>query len=176
MAGARMPIYAKVLLWFLLNLLLLAALGYGFMRLQFRVSLDWMLAGPTGERIEQIANTLSDVLSRKPESEWPEVLQRYDREKGLRFALFNSEGRQILGQAVEVPREMRFKLIDKRVPVEMAASRPRPQASPLPRPTDNNPVPPKPRFIFRSDNPTRYWAGIPVSFTTKAGSASRSPS
>lgn len=155
-----MPIYAKVLLWFLLNLLLLAALGYGFMRLQFRLSLDWMLAGPTGERIEQIANTLSDELGRRPESDWPAVIQRHNEQKGLTFALFSSDGRQLLGRPLEVPRQMRFKLIDKRVPIEMAASQPHPQASALPRPTDENPVPPKPRFIFRSDNPTRYWAGI----------------
>lgn len=155
-----MPIYAKVLLWFLVNLMLLAALGYGFMRLQFRLSLDWMLAGPTGERIEHVANILSDELRGKPEDDWPAVLQRYDHEKGVTFTLFSSDGRQILGERVEVPREMRVKLIDKRAPVQASPSQRRPKASPPQRPSDGDAAPPKPRFIFRSENPTRYWAGI----------------
>ena len=41
----RFPLYAKILLWFFLNLVLLAAGVYLFARVQFRLGLDSLLAG-----------------------------------------------------------------------------------------------------------------------------------
>ena len=61
MARIRLPLYGKVLFWFLVNLLLLAVLGILFLRLEFRLSLDWMLAGPGGDRIEHLAQPLPQV-------------------------------------------------------------------------------------------------------------------
>lgn len=158
MTGFRLPLYAKMLLCFLVNLLLLTALGYGFMRMQFRVGLDWMLAGPTGERLDELANSLSRELKKMPESEWPQVLNRYDVEHGITFALFSSKGEQILGKKVVVPREVSGKLIDKRSPEDPPPPKPNEKVR-RPPPTDDR-MPPKPRFILRSENPTRYWAGI----------------
>jgi len=159
MIRLRMPLYAKVLLWFLINLLLLAALAYGFMRLQFKLSLDWMLAGPTGERIEQISNALTDELARTPEDEWPSVLERHDTSRGIQFTLFGSDGRQLLGKAVDVPKDVRLKLIDRRVPVESSEQQRRVLGGQS-RQRKDDPTPPKPRFILGTANPSRYWAGI----------------
>ena len=40
----RLPLYGKVLFWFFVNLALVAALSYGFARMQFRVGMEWLLA------------------------------------------------------------------------------------------------------------------------------------
>ena len=62
MAGLKLPLYGKILLWFLVNLFVLAGLGVWFMAAQFRLGLDWMLAGPGGERLEQLGATLTADL------------------------------------------------------------------------------------------------------------------
>lgn len=168
MARLRLPLYAKMLLWFLMNLLLLLLLGYGFMRMQFRLGLDWMLAGPTGARIEQLGNTLRDTLELRPEGEWSDILKQYNAAQGITFTLFSSDGRQLVGDSVEVPKEVRARLVDKRSPIEAnrpPAPRPPPPASGAPPP----PPPPKPRFMLRSDHPTRYWAGVHLDLFYREG-------
>ena len=41
----RFPLYGKVLFWFFVNLALVAVLGGVFVGMQFRLGLDWLLAG-----------------------------------------------------------------------------------------------------------------------------------
>jgi len=53
----KLPLYGKILLWFLVNMVVLAASGLRFMGAQFRLGLDWMLAGPGGDRLETRATT-----------------------------------------------------------------------------------------------------------------------
>lgn len=54
MSRLKLPLYSKILLWFLVNLLVLALLGLGFLRAQFKLGLDWMLSGEPGDRIAAI--------------------------------------------------------------------------------------------------------------------------
>lgn len=153
----RWPIYLKMLLLFSVNLLLLVGLVYGFMREQFRLQLDWMLAGPSGERIERLAETLSDELGRNPQEEWAAVLRRYGKAHGITFALFGSDGRSLVGESDKIPREVLIKLIDKRSPT--GKLRP-PHPPRLEARVETLPNQPKPRFMLRGGDPARYWAGI----------------
>lgn len=114
MARIRLPLYGKVLFWFLANLLLLAVLGILFLRMEFSLSLDWMLAGPGGDRIEHLAEDLTEACRATPEDQWAAVLDRYSASTGLALALYGNDGRQVLGSVSEVPPEIRIKLIDKR--------------------------------------------------------------
>lgn len=157
----RRSLYAKVLLWFLVNLALLALLGWFFINNQFRVGLDWMLAGPTGERIEQLVNDVSEDLRQQPQPHWGSLLREYGERHGVDFALFSSDGKQRLGEPLDVPPEVRVKLIDRRAP----NAQPPPQVrsgSRVDRPRDGDAPPPKPRFILRSEHPALYWAGMHV--------------
>ncbi|MEZ5433853.1 MAG: hypothetical protein R3F31_22345 [Verrucomicrobiales bacterium] len=103
MARIRLPLYGKVLFWFLVNLLLLAVLGILFLRLEFRLSLDWMLAGPGGDRIEHLAEDLTEECRATPEDQWAAILERYSAATGLTLALYGNDGRQVLGSVSEVP-------------------------------------------------------------------------
>lgn len=173
MARFRSSLYVKVLLWFLVNLLLLAVLGWIFISNQFRVGLDWMLAGPTGARIEQLANEVSADLRMTTQDQWPNVLKKHGEEHGLAFALFRSDGRQLMGEPLEVPQDIRIKLIDRRAPSDLPPPpSPRAQAAKLDRARDDAPPapPPKPRFIMRSEQPTLYWAGIHIDVMYREGS------
>ena len=59
--GVRFPISAKILLWFLLNLGFLVAAAWIFARVQLRLGLDSLLAGPVSERLQ----TMGELLTRQ---------------------------------------------------------------------------------------------------------------
>ena len=159
------PIYCKVLGWLAVNVLVLALLLIGFLRLQFEMSLDWMLAGPAGDRIEALSTELTRKLSALPEGDWPAILRGYDDAHGVKLALFSSDGKQVLGDPLIVPPDLLPKLSDRRMPGE----------TPPPRPSDRRPPPglgpprqrppgglPKPRFMQRAGDPAKYWAIIHI--------------
>lgn len=171
MTRLRMSLYGKVLFWFLVNLLLLALLGYAFMRMQFRLSLDWMLAGPGGERIEQLADTLNSELAVTIEPEWGGVLARHQAGIGATLALFGNDGIQRLGQPLKAPQEVSTRLLSRRVADTMLPP-PRPGMKLTPRDLkERESAPHKPRFMMRTDNPTRYWAAIDLSLAYGEGEA-----
>lgn len=162
-----LPIYGKVLSWLVVNVLVLVLLVVGFLRLQFHLSLDWMLVGHAGERISMIGDQLTDELAALPEKDWPQVLKRYEMRHGVDFALFDRNGLQVMGAPLTVPIDLAPKLTDKRPMGERPPAR-RPPAKRVPpelsdsaknRPAD---APPKPRFMQRTGDPVRYWAGIHV--------------
>ncbi|MDB6074075.1 MAG: hypothetical protein JWO89_1715 [Verrucomicrobiaceae bacterium] len=156
MKRGGIPIYGKVLAWLAVNVLVLALLFFGFLRMQFRMSLDWMLAGPGGDRISLIADMVTRELSALEESEWPKKLRGYEQAYGVTVALFGSDGRQLMGTPLQVPRELVPKLSDKRGLGDRPPPR-RPGEGPMNRPPD---APPKPRFMQRAGDPARYWAVI----------------
>lgn len=165
MSRLRLPLYLKILLWFGVNLLLLAFLVFGFLSMQFRMSLDWMLSGEAGERVSAIGDSLTDELSQLPEQQWPEVLQRHGAQYAVTFALFSSNGTQIMGTQVQVPPEVLPKLIDKRGPNDRPPPRRPPPGVTRKRPSD---APPKPRFMLRAGDPAHYWAGVHLDLTQQS--------
>lgn len=180
MARLRFSLYGKILIWFVVNLAVLALLGLGFMRVQFKLGLDWILEGPGGARIEQLADTLTSVLRNTPEAEWSGVLAQHGASQGLTLALFGSDGEQKLGPVLDVPKELRPRLVDKRSAVD-AAPPPRPRQPRMDRserqrdaPQSPPPGQPrKPRFMVRTMDPTRYWAGIHLTLAYGTGEARR---
>lgn len=165
MSRLRLPLYVKILLWFGVNLLLLALLVFGFLSMQFRMSLDWMLSGEAGERVAAIGDSITDELSQLPEQEWPAALLRHGAAYDVTFALFSSSGAQIMGAHVQVPAEVLPKLIDKRGPNDRPPPRRPPHPTGKKRPSD---APPKPRFMLRAGDPAHYWAGIHLDLTQQS--------
>jgi len=165
MSRLRLPLYVKILLWFGVNLLLLALLVFGFLSMQFRMSLDWMLSGEAGERVSAIGDSLTDELSQLPEQQWQEALLRHGAQYNVTFALFSSNGTQIMGTQVQVPQEVLPKLIDKRGPNDRPPPRRPPSGVARKRPTD---APPKPRFMLRAGDPAHYWAGVHLDLTQQS--------
>ena len=163
MPRVHLPLHLKILLWFGVNLAVLAILFFAFLSMQFRMSLDWMLSGEAGERVAAIGDTITDELSQQPEQTWPELLQKHGEQYGVTFALFTSSGRQMMGSPLQVPAEVLPKLIDRRSPNDRPPPLKRPPTgTPRKRPAD---APPKPRFMLRSGEPARYWAGIHLDLT-----------
>ena len=162
------PIYVKVLAWLGINVLLLTLLVIGFLRLQFHMSLDWMLFGPAGEGISMIGEQITAELSYLDEKEWPSALEQYDHQYGVSFALFNNHGSHVVGSVLQAPKDLMPKLTDKRSARERESQTRHLSPSKARRDQDQNrpsDAPPKPRFMQRTGNPARYWAGIHLNLT-----------
>ncbi|HEY6170508.1 MAG TPA: ATP-binding protein [Verrucomicrobiae bacterium] len=110
----RFPLYAKILLWFFLNLVLLAAGVYLFARVQFRLGLDSLLAGRAGERVQAVADVMVAELRDTPRADWNPVLERFSDAYRLRFYLFRADGAQVAGEPVILPAEVGERVRDNR--------------------------------------------------------------
>ncbi len=163
----RFPLYGKVLFWFFVNLTLVAVLAFGFVWMQFRVGMEWLLAGPAEQRIEAMSEVITADLRERPVERWGEVLERYRAAHGVNFAIFRNDARQIAGPAIEPPAAVGEKLRDRRGPPNQRASRPREGASGARRAAGPPPGPPPARlaFFLRAGEPAKYWAGIHVGLT-----------
>jgi two-component system, OmpR family, sensor histidine kinase CpxA len=171
----RFPLFAKILLWFFLNLLLLGAVFYGFFRMQFRVGLDSLLAGQAGERVDAISRVLRDELREKPRSEWTPVLKRFSTGYGVRLSVFRFDGTQVAGEPTPLPPEVMQRLKDFR-PRQPLGRPQRPMLDDEPPPPvgfDDPPPPgtprvepaqprPHPKFMVHTSQPSRYWVGTPL--------------
>lgn len=89
---ARFPLMAKVLLWLLLHLGVLAAVFFLFVAWQLRLGLDSLLSGTAGERLKNVGEEISSDLRQAPRREWPEILKKHEAALGVQAFLELSPG------------------------------------------------------------------------------------
>jgi two-component system sensor histidine kinase CpxA len=160
----RFPLYAKILSWFLLNLLFLGAIFYAFIRVQFHIGLDSLLLGRTGDRIQAVGDIIATELGNAPVNQWDDVLQRFSSAYKVTLLLFRPDGSQAAGQRIQLPPEVTPRVGDRRGgPPDFGGRGPRGGRG-MSRPPDfPSPVPPSaPRFTVRTEDPTRYWVGVRI--------------
>jgi len=82
----RSSLYAKMLLWLVLNLLLIVGL---FLALPGRSGMGWnvLLSEPVRDRLLTVGERVGRDLSLTPEAGWDQVLASYAAEYGVSFAL-----------------------------------------------------------------------------------------
>ncbi len=148
----RFPLYAKILLWFFLNLVLLAAVFYLLFRAQFRFGLDWLLS----DRIETADEIISAELGGEAQSQWNSTLERFAAgyHNKVRFLAFGGDGRLLAGEPMTVPPVVREQLDRRRGPPPDRM----PDENPAPR-RDPPPLLPQgpPRRFIHTSNPSLYW-------------------
>ncbi len=106
----RFPLYAKILAWFFLNLLLLVVIFYLFLRAQVHLGLDSLLSGPAGDHLQSVTQLISSELV-GPKTEWNDVLKRFNSVYPAQFYLFRiADGVQVGGDPVELPADVSSKL------------------------------------------------------------------
>ncbi len=171
----RFPLYAKILSWFFLNLLVLGLVFYVFISLQFRLGLDSLLLGPAGNRIEAVSNVLATDLAQTSRTNWTPVLERFSGAYHVTFHLFRLDGTQLAGPAVELPEEVRQKFFLRRGPPEMLLRGGRPPRGPMNPgregefPPLGAPPTPHPKFMLHTHNPSRYWVGVRMPLPDREG-------
>ena len=104
----------KILAWFFVNLALLGGVLFLFLRVQFHVGINSLLAGSTSDRLEAIARPLAAELRQRPSQDWDTALDRAVsswRAKGLRAAIFRDNGRPAAGDFRTIPPEVLSALV-----------------------------------------------------------------
>jgi two-component system sensor histidine kinase CpxA len=112
----RFPLYAKILLWFFLNLLLLAAAALPLFRGQFHHGFDWMLAMGAEERLQSVADLVLSDMRERPRAEWNSVLNRFESAYQVQFLAYRLDGGQIAGTPTELPEPVLARLKETRPP------------------------------------------------------------
>lgn len=145
----RLSLFAKIMLWFFLNLAIIGGVLFALFNLQFRLEPNSPLLAGAGDRIENIARAITDEIRDQSLEEREAVLQRYSETYRLEFSLYTSAGEKVAGRAPLVPPSI----------LELIKHRP-PEA----RPGDDGPPPrrPFPVSTMKTSNPTQYWAMVRV--------------
>jgi two-component system, OmpR family, sensor histidine kinase CpxA len=155
----RIPLLPKILAWFFLNLLVLGAVFYVVLKVQFRFGLDALLAGRVGERIQAASDVIAGELKSKPLADWDEVLKNVGKAYKVHFFVFRQDGTQIAGQSVSLPAAVSARIAERRGMGEGMGRGPPPGRGPR-WAREEQAGKPQPRFILRTENPGRYWVGV----------------
>ena len=170
----RLPLYTKILLWFFLNLLVLAGAALMALSFQFRLGPELLVSGAAGQRVQALGAVIRDELGSSPRPEWDRILRRFGSGYNVHFALFRNDGSQVAGENITLPREVSQRITEGRglprrgppgrddgPPRENPDFRPPPGPEGRERPPGGNPI----RFVARAGEPTRYWIGIAMPIT-----------
>ena len=174
----KFPLYAKILVWFFLNVVILCLIFLVLAQVQFKLGLDSLVNGPAGERIQTVIRDLTLDVWLSPQSDWKEILRAQGEQYHVDFYLFRPDGErveQLAGAPVELPPEVRVRILEHRGPppggprgIEQP---PRPEGQPGfegqpdfgPPPREGQPPArrnPPPKTMLHAAG--RYWVIVPL--------------
>lgn len=143
----------KLLGWFFLNLALLGAALFVFLRMEFGLELDSLLGGTTGNRLQTIAQTLAAELRQRPTSAWGDALARVVgprvHDGRVHTAIVDDHANVIAGSLPPLPANVRRALVRPAPPAEKGRQN---LSNAHPGNFDE--------FLVTSDDPRLYWAGV----------------
>lgn len=147
----RIPLYAKVLGWFLLNVAVLAFALWLFFRAQFPGAIDALLLGPAAPRLDSVGRLLAAEMVSRPSSEWPALLSQVGDTYGVKLFVV-TRGEWMPAPSEPLPEEVK----------SMIQEPPPPRGFPLGGPAF--PLPPPPprdgpgRSLVRAGD--SYWIAV----------------
>ncbi|MDB6064700.1 MAG: Integral rane sensor signal transduction histidine kinase [Pedosphaera sp.] len=178
----RFPLYAKILIWFFLNVIFLCVAFFVVARVQFKFGLDSLVAGPAGDQIQRVTQLLTSELRDRPRTEWSNVLKRFSETYKVEFLLYRNDGEQLAGNPTSLPTEVHARLMPRRgmglglPPQRRGNQGPPPEfgeppgpdgppggglpGSPEGRPPGQPDVQPM-RSMLHTSGPNRYWVLVP---------------
>ncbi|MGH8047690.1 MAG: HAMP domain-containing sensor histidine kinase [Chthoniobacterales bacterium] len=172
----RAPLYAKILGWFLLNLLLLAIGAVIFLRTQFDFDLNGLLSGRAGSQVDAVSHLIEAEIGRNQPSSWDGVLLRYSEAYNVNFTVCRPDGVPIAGITNPLPPAVEERFSRTRQPPFPNGGEPPFPRGDRPDPADGRPVPapppPPPRFeraIVHTRDPSAYWAVAPITLPGRDG-------
>lgn len=178
----RLPLPAKILLWFFLNVVLLAAVCVILFNAQFHFNLDWLLAGGARVNVDKLRDSVVYELENTAPDDWGGVLEHQSAVNKVRLSLYDEEGNHLFGPVTDLPQEVASRLVPPPRPSpgqnpggppssaspegQSATSAPPTAAQPpgATAPRSSPPGPPRRPFwwrgrmdLIRTTGPTHYW-------------------
>jgi two-component system sensor histidine kinase CpxA len=132
--SARFPLYAKILSWFFLNLLVLITVFLLLVNAQFRFDLGWVFTTAARQRVDAMRDLIVGELNTTRPDEWDRVIESFSDAYNVRLALLDENGDRLIGTVDPLATEVRARIL------QSAAER-------------NHHV----EAFLRSKNPSRYW-------------------
>jgi two-component system sensor histidine kinase CpxA len=167
----RIPLSAKILLWFFANLLLIALAAYAFLEFEFHLGPESLLGGRAGRRVDALADLVTGEIANQPPDKWAGVLTRAGNLYGLRLLIVAPDGRRLAGEDIALPGEVIGRLYRPHPPEPLGPMRPPADAMGPPQGGDDfrpgehphgPPDQPRDRRMIRTDHPTHYWLLVPL--------------
>lgn len=167
----RLPLSVKILLWFFLNLAMLAVGFLLLLNAQFRFDLNWVFASSARQRVDAVRDLIVGELNTTSPDEWEHVINRFSNAYNVRFSLFEANGDHLLGAVPDLPAEVRARILPPPRPGELPPQPPTVSASATAAPPSGGPAGapfegrqrwaswrgmPE-RTFMRTSNPTHYW-------------------
>jgi two-component system sensor histidine kinase CpxA len=159
----RLSIFSKILLWFFLNMVLLAFISIIFFQIQFHVPPDSLLAGSTPQKAGSLHRLLRHELASTPKHQWNKLLDRYGQEFKVDLLLLSPSGLKLTSRDIPVPKKVREK-IQSLKQFHFGKHHGRPAG--LGQKSGNHRGVSR-FFRLRTQNPTRYWLGMPIPLITR---------
>lgn len=147
-------LFSKILLWFFMNLALVTSVLVVFFAFQSQIDLHSIFGQQASDRLRTAGRLISHELNQLPTTNWSGVLTRHAEIHQVDFVLILKGGFQSLSKDMDIPESVMNKA--------MAALRPPPKGALSPLSKDREKPGKKRRFVMRTKNPTRYWAGIRI--------------
>ena len=154
----RIPLSAKILGWFFLNLTVLTVVFVLLFNAQFQFDLDWVFSGSARQRVDAMRTLIVGELNAAAPDDWGTVLYRFSDVYDLHFSLFESDGKHLIGSITELPEEVRQRMAATPTPPKPGVSAPV-QAAPgaTPQAASRSRNAGASRAFLRAGDPPRYW-------------------
>lgn len=111
--AARFSLFAKILSWFFVNLLIGGGIIWYAFDLDFRVGPDSILFSRSPNRIPIVALSLMGELSDSDVDSWSPKLERYADLYGIDLSIVDGAGEWISGRRVTLPVELRARMVEQ---------------------------------------------------------------
>ncbi len=103
MMGVKLPLFSKIMVWFFLNLLLLAAIFLLIFGLNVQFERSAPIFGEAANRLEAVSRLIESATDELSRDERDAILKKYSDAYKVDFFLFDFEGKQLGGQPVTLP-------------------------------------------------------------------------
>lgn len=153
----RLPLSARILFWFFLNFLLLAAVIVIIFNAQFHFDLNWLLTYSGRERVDALRDLVAGELNTSEPDDWGQVIDRYSAAYHVRLTLYDDQGDYLIGSLKELPDDLHSRF--------WPTPPPHPAITPAPAGVGSHqsqkPQGRRPswrgRTLVRTTHPTHYW-------------------
>lgn len=172
MLGIRFSLFSKIILWFFLNLAVIAA-GLTLI-FNFRFDSNSRYFGPTSNRIEAVTRQIESETFDQTRATRDEILKKYSTEYKAEFFLFDNHGKEIGGRETLLPAVIVEEITrpEGLPPTQNTTGEPPPPPRP---PSGRGAAGPPPSMYFTTPEPTRYWfVGRIMSIDPEIGETVRS--
>ena len=115
MKRVRFPLYLQVLVWFFLNLAVVAGVLWAFLHSQ--IGGERIVTGMADPQLQTLGQLVVMELEDGPEETWGGVLERHGKERSMELALYEVSGQYRAGTRRELPVEVREQLRVRRPPL-----------------------------------------------------------